>query len=117
MSAERHKLIKANGVLLNCLNESERDYSICATAVYSNPMAIKFVPVEHIDDEMLDHVIHSGEQYISMIPQECIREYHIALIHSLYPYSEMFMDDEIVLNRRGQKAMEQIYSILREKAN
>lgn len=106
-------LIRQNGVLLQFLEESERDYSICASAIYSNPVAIKFVPVEHLDDEMLEHVIKSGEQYLSLIPQECINDYHIALIHSLYPHAEMFMDDEIILNRRGQDALERVHAILR----
>ena len=91
-------LIRQNGVLLQFLEESERDYSICASAIYSNPVAIKFVPVE---------------QYLSLIPQECINDYHIALIHSLYPHAEMFMDDEIILNRRGQDALERVHAILR----
>ncbi|NNH76508.1 hypothetical protein HLH17_02175 [Acinetobacter sp. ANC 5380] len=112
MSLYQHDLIRRNGVLLSCLDESERDYSICASAVYSNPIAIKFVPVEHIDDEMLEHVIQSGEQYLSLIPEECINDYHVALMRNLYPYAERFMDEEIILDRRGQALMERIHAII-----
>lgn len=89
-----------------------RDYVLCATAVYSNPVAIKFVPPEHIDDEMMEYVIYAGEKYLDLIPTESITEYHLYLIRRLYPFAKVLMSQPIVLNEASKKTLQQAYDII-----
>lgn len=56
--------------LLKFIKADMRDYVMCATAVYSNPVAIKYIPMEHIDDEIMEYVINAGEKYVQLIPPE-----------------------------------------------
>lgn len=105
-------LLKRNGIFLKFINVNKRDYVMCATAVYSNPIAIKFIPPEHIDDEILEHVILAGEKYVNFIPTEYLSVYHMHLIRSLYPYAQVLMDQEIILNERGRSDLLQAYEIL-----
>lgn len=109
---DRLSLLKKNGIFLKFIKADMRDYVMCATAVYSNPIAIKFIPRQHIDDEIMEHVIHSGQKYVDLIPPEYLSEYHVHLIRSLYPYAEILMTMPIELNQQGQKALQRAYEII-----
>lgn len=109
---DRMKLLKKNGIFLKFIKPELRDYVMCATAVYSNPITIKYIPYEHIDDEIMEHVILAGEKYVDLVPTEYLSEYHLHLIRSLYPYAQVLMNQKIELNDAGRKAMQQIYDII-----
>lgn len=109
---DRLSLLKKNGIFLKFIKAELRDYTMCATAVYSNPVAIKYIPHEHIDDEILEHVIHAGEKYVDLIPTEFLNEYHFHLIKELYPYAQILFNEPIKLNGNGIEAMEKIYDII-----
>lgn len=108
---DRISLLKRNGIFLKFIKADMRDYVMCATAVYSNPVAIKYVPSEHIDDEIMEHVINAGEKYVDLIPQEYLTEYHFHLIRNLYPYANILMSQPIELTYEGRKALQQVYEI------
>ena len=105
-------ILKQNGLFLKFVKEAVRNYLMCATAVYSNPAAIKFVPHEHIDDEMLEHVIRAGEKYIDLIPTEYLGDYHLNLIHQLYPLTSFVMMMPIKLTKGGHTTLQQVYDIV-----
>lgn len=109
---DRMELLRKNGIFLKFIKAEMRDYVMCATAVYSNPVAIKYIPQEHIDDEIMEHVILAGEKYVDLIPTEYLSEYHLHLIGNLYPYANVLMKQPIELNDRGRKAMQQVYNII-----
>lgn len=109
---DRISLLKKNGIFLKFIKADMRDYVMCATAVYSNPVAIKYVPPEHIDDEIMEHVIHAGEKYVDLIPTEYLSDYHLYLIRSLYPYAKVLMSQPIELNEAGKMALQQAYEII-----
>lgn len=114
---DRINLLKRNGIFLKFIKAEMRDYVMCATAVYSNPVAIKYIPPEHIDDEIMEHVINAGEKYVDLIPTEYLSEYHLYLIRSLYPYAKVLMSGPIELNEAGKKALKQAYDIIGFSAN
>jgi hypothetical protein len=108
---DRISLLKRNGIFLKFIKADMRDYVMCATAVYSNPVAIKYIPPEHIDDEIMEHVIYAGEKYVDFIPSEFLTEYHYCLIRSLYPYASILMSQPIELTFEGRKALKQVHDI------
>ena len=108
---DRMKLLQKNGIFLKFIKSELRDYVACATAVYSNPVAIKYIPQEHIDDEIMEHVILAGEKYVNLIPTDFLNEYHLHLIRNLYPYAKVLMDQPIEFNDFGLKAMQQVFNI------
>ena len=112
LEMDRINLLRRNGIFLKFIKADMRDYVMCATAVYSNPVAIKYIPPEHIDDEIMEHVIRSGEKYVDLIPTEYLSEYHFYLIRSLYPYANVLMSQPIELNETGKKALQQAYDII-----
>lgn len=112
LEMDRINLLKRNGIFLKFIKADMRDYVMCATAVYSNPVAIKYIPPEHIDDEIMEHVIHAGEKYVDLIPTEYLSEYHLYLIRSLYPYAKVLMSQPIELNEAGKTALQQAYDII-----
>ncbi|MBF4453831.1 hypothetical protein IRT38_00185 (plasmid) [Acinetobacter sp. SK-43] len=109
---DKLSLLKRNGIFLKFIKVEMRDYVMCATAVYSNPIAIKFIPPQHLDDEILEHVIHAGEKYVDLIPKEFLSDYHFHLIRELYPYAQILSNEPIRLNSNGLKALEQVYDII-----
>lgn len=105
-------ILQKNGIFLKFIKEDLRDYTMCATAVFSNPAAIRFVPPEHLDDEILEHVILSGEKYIELIPYEYLRDSHLNLIHQLYPLTSLVMLMPIKLSKSGFRTLQHVYEIV-----
>lgn len=112
LKMDRINLLRKNGIFLKFIKPELRDYVMCATAVYSNPVAIKYIPAEHIDDEIMEHVINAGEKYVDLIPTEFLSDYHLYLIRSIYPYAKVLMEQKIELNENGRNALNKAYEII-----
>jgi hypothetical protein len=77
--------IKAKTILLASIPEKDRCYSLCFDAVKNNPMAIMYVPVENVDDEILDMVFDAGRVYIRNIPFDLLTPASKTKIKFQYP--------------------------------
>ncbi len=102
------KKVKGVGNLLAYINSEDLDYSICFKAIEVTPEAIQLVPLEFIDDEILEIVIRSGEECIEHIPKEALSEYAKALIAQLYPYTATSMLP-VELNDVSKKVLADFY--------
>ncbi|WP_436658835.1 hypothetical protein [Acinetobacter sp. P1(2025)] len=78
--------LKENGLFLKYVADKDKDYVMCATAVFENPRAIQYVPSELVDDVLLEHVIKSGQEYIELIPDGCFSPHAEHLVERMYPH-------------------------------
>lgn len=77
--------VNINGILLGQIDEKDRSYALCFDAILNNPKAIKYVPHNVVDDEMLDVIFNAGEKYIRIIPKAILTSYAISKIKFQYP--------------------------------
>lgn len=103
------QIVRNDGLQLGEIPIEQRDYALCATAVFSNPKSIRFVPLTLIDDLLLEHVISAGSHFIADIPAEAISPYADAMIHVMYPH---YADElnHVTLNARDLSALDQLYA-------
>lgn len=100
--------VATNGLLLGFIKPEDRDYGLCYKALENNPKSIQFVPLDIIDDEILEIVIRSGEQFVKAIPKEALSEYATALIDNLYPYTASDMK-KLELTQTSQQVLSDFY--------